>query len=98
MTLDPYRDHRDGRGRFTEGNPGRRKRSFTWLTEKEFKTKYTLLNIVSPSSCPDCGGLEHRFNASVSDKKLFYICARCNKCNQRRWYNAYRDTWGKYID
>ena len=99
MKEDLYKNFRDKRGRFIKGNPGnpvgRPKGSYSWLTENEFKEKYKFLNVVVPSSCPDCGGLEYRFNVRWDNNKAYSICARCNNCDRRRWYKPYIETWSE---
>jgi len=91
--VDPYSDNRDGRGRFTKGNVGRLRGTFTWLTGVEFKEKYRFLNIVKPTPCPECSGISFRFNVRWDGKRVYSVCARCNHCNSRRWYKPYLDSW-----
>ena len=91
---DPYGECRDKLGRFTKGNVGRLRGTFTWLSGDLFKERYPFLSIVSPSPCPECGGVSFRFNVRFDDKNSYSVCARCNHCNSRRWYKPYDDSWG----
>jgi len=99
MKEDLYKSFRDKRGRFIKGNPGnpvgRPKGSYSWLSEENFKKKYKFLNIVVPSSCPDCGGLEYRFNVRWDKKNTYIIRCKCNVCNRLRLYKPYIETWSE---
>ena len=93
---DKYKMFRDKLGRFTKGNPGssgRPKGTYVWLFAKEFKEKYSFLNIVTPNACPDCGGKEYRFNVRWDNKRAYTVRCRCNKCNRMRWYKQYQNSW-----
>lgn len=90
---DPYSGFRDSRGRFTVGNVGRLRGTFTWLSGEGFKLRYPFLSIVVPTPCPECSGVSFRFHVRFDDNKSYSVCARCNHCNSRRWYKPYRDSW-----
>ena len=94
MVVDPYLGFRDKRGRFTEGNPGRKSGTYTWLSAKEFKDKYPFLNIVVPDMCPDCGSDDYRFDVRWDNKRAYAVRCRCNGCNRMRWYKPYVESWG----
>lgn len=93
MCSDPYEEYRDELGRFIEGNPGRQKGTYEWLSHKEFNKKYDFLLVKMPDICPDCGFNEYRFNIRWDNNKTYLLCARCNRCNQRRWYSPFNETW-----
>jgi len=90
---DVYSEYRDSCGRFTVGNPGRPRGSYTWLSGEEFCVCYPFLSIVAPSPCVMCGGVSFRFNVRFDSKSSYSVCCRCNHCNHRRWYKPYSDSW-----
>ena len=92
--VDPYWGFRDECGRFTEGNPGRRRGTYTWLSAEEFKDRYPFLNIVGPDVCPDCGGGSYRFNVRFDDRNTYVVRCKCNHCNRPRTYGPYMGSWG----
>ena len=93
VMCDPYSESRDKRGRFTEGNVGRLRGTFTWLSGEGFKEKYPFLNIVVPDVCPRCGGLSYRFNVRFDDKNSYIVRCKCNHCGIPRSYHPYREEW-----